>query len=592
MAGHAINSRFVPYINMKIKTLKFLFAVILPLIVGQSFVSCKHGNPEVNALLDHIEQVVQQRPDSALIELVHLDSLLDAGAVSIEGDRQMARYALLKTQTHDKNYIDDTNDSLIMRAVRYYDEHGNKREQMLAHYYLACIFRNSRDFDRAYSSYLYAAERATELKNHTMAGLSYGNVASICRELYSGEDLLYADYSYQSYQMAGDSARMNWALMQKGIALNYQNRYNEAEAIFERLLHVSSDLRLRQVVTSYYLYQSVKQNRYQKADSLIQLQSSPKYFIDYLCRAIVFENQNRQVEADSCLQYAKIMEATASDRVLMFATYADIQNMRHQYKESSRTLARLAYLTDSIVRSINTASVSVIQRDYVQLQLSHSEALMQEKNYRYKAVLMMSVLLLLLAGIILQQRFRRKDLLIQHYLDIVAQLGQEMEKEQSWRKRQETKRKTEEAISREIERHKRKQIQQLLKERIRKINQMYSRLYLYGEADIISEKEKIYKEACNEIAAIQKPSFINGLITSIDDSFDGLMNRARENGIVKTDEDYSMLCLLVAGFSANAICLLLTLDNRNIIYKRRQRIKERIRQSSFAYKADLLQLIE
>lgn len=121
---------------------------------------------------------------------------------------------------------------------------------------------------------------------------------------------------------------------------------------------------------------------------------------------------------------------------------------------------------------------------------------------------------------------------------------------------------------------------------------MYSRLYLYGEADIISEKEKIYKEACNEIAAIQKPSFINGLITSIDDSFDGLMNRARENGIVKTDEDYSMLCLLVAGFSANAICLLLTLDNRNIIYKRRQRIKERIRQSSFAYKADLLQLIE
>ena len=565
---------------------------MLLLFAGLTIVSCRQGNAVADLSLDRIELAVQQHPDSALIELVHLDSLLDAGAVSIEGDRQMARYALLKTQTHDKNWIDDTNDSLILQAVRYYDDHGSKRERMLAHYYLACIFRNSRDFARAYSSYLYAAEQATELENHTIAGMAYGNIASICRELYSGEDLLYADYSYQSYQMAGDSARMNWALMQKGIALNYQNRYNEAEAIFERLLHVSSDLRLRQVVTSYYLYQSVKQNRYQKADSLIQLQSSPKYFIDYLCRAIVFENQNRQVEADSCLQYAKIMEASASDRVLMFATYADIQNMRHQYKESSRTLARLAYLTDSIVRSINTASVSVIQRDYVQLQLSHSEALMQEKNYRYKAVLMMSVLLLLLAGIILQQRFRRKDLLIQHYLDIVAQLGQEMEKEQSWRKRQETKRKTEEAISREIERHKRKQIQQLFKERIRKINQMYSRLYLYGEADIISEKEKIYKEACNEIAAIQKPSFINGLITSIDDSFDGLMNRARENGIVKTDEDYSMLCLLVAGFSANAICLLLTLDNRNIIYKRRQRIKERIRQSSFAYKADLLQLIE
>ena len=115
--------------------------------------------------------------------------------------------------------------------------------------------------------------------------------------------------------------------MQKGIALNYQNKYNEAEAIFERLLLVSSDLRLRQVVSSYYLYQSVKQNRYQKADSLIQLQSSPKYLVDYLCRAIVLENQNHQEEADSCMQYAKRLEATSADQVLVLATYADIQNM-------------------------------------------------------------------------------------------------------------------------------------------------------------------------------------------------------------------------------------------------------------------------
>ena len=83
--SHAINSRFVRFINMSNNTLKYLFAVILPLIVGQLFVSCKYGNPMVDVSLDRIEQVVQQHPDSALIELVHLDSLLDVGAVSIEG---------------------------------------------------------------------------------------------------------------------------------------------------------------------------------------------------------------------------------------------------------------------------------------------------------------------------------------------------------------------------------------------------------------------------------------------------------------------------------------------------------------------------
>ena len=138
---------------MSNNTLKCLFAVFLPLIVGQLLVSCKQGNPVVSASLDRIEQVVQQRPDSALFELNRLDSLIDVGAVSIEGERQMARYALLKTKTHDKNWIDDTNDSLILRAVRYYDEHGSKRERMLAHFYHGSIFRNAEDYNQAIISF-------------------------------------------------------------------------------------------------------------------------------------------------------------------------------------------------------------------------------------------------------------------------------------------------------------------------------------------------------------------------------------------------------------------------------------------------------
>ena len=164
---------------MSNNTLKYLFAVILPLIVGQLFVSCKHGNPVVSASLDRIEQVVQQRPDSALLELNHLDSLIDSGAVSIEGDRQMARYALLKTQTHDKNWIDDTNDSLILRAVRYYDEHGTKRERMLAHFYHGAIFRNAKDYGAAFVAYRQAEQLALELDDAHYLSLIYGNLSAL-----------------------------------------------------------------------------------------------------------------------------------------------------------------------------------------------------------------------------------------------------------------------------------------------------------------------------------------------------------------------------------------------------------------------------
>ena len=148
---------------MKSTSLRLLLPVILSVFVGLPFVSCKHGNPVVDQSLDRIEQVVQQHPDSALLELIRLDSLITSGNVPLEGDAQHARYALLKTQTYDKNYIDDTNDSLILQAVRYYDEHGSKREQMLAHFYHGANRRNANEFSMAFTSYMMATALAKSI---------------------------------------------------------------------------------------------------------------------------------------------------------------------------------------------------------------------------------------------------------------------------------------------------------------------------------------------------------------------------------------------------------------------------------------------
>ena len=101
---------------MSNNTLKHLFAVFLPLIVGQLLVSCKQGNPEVSASLDRIEQVVQQRPDSALIELVSLDSLLDAGAVSIEGERISA-----EQEDREKKHLEQVRQLYAKRFIELND---------------------------------------------------------------------------------------------------------------------------------------------------------------------------------------------------------------------------------------------------------------------------------------------------------------------------------------------------------------------------------------------------------------------------------------------------------------------------------------
>ena len=545
-------------------SLVWLPALVLCLLLS----ACRSGNREVAASLDRIEQVVGQHPDSALAELVRLDSLLDAGAVRIEGDRQMARYALLKTQTRDKNYIDDTNDSLILRAVRYYDEHGSKREQMLSHYYHGVIFRNAANFSQAYSSFLLAAKLATDYGDNTYAGLSYGNVSCLCRELYSGEDLYYAELSNQFHQATGDTARINWALMLKGIALNYQKRYSEAESIFDYLLHSDANESLRQEVLSYYIYQCVARHLYQRADSLIHLQQNPRYPVDFMNRAIVYEHNGQKEKSDSCMQFAGKMPSTATDKVYGLATLAILQNARGQHQEASQTLFQRAALQDSIVRSIKSASVSAIQRDYVQNQLDHKEEIMQERSLRYRLLLTFSLLLLLATYVILRQSLRHKNMLIQYYIDTASQLKQDLE-----------------ASARES----RTTIQHLFQKGMERIDKLSEELYNDNKPNKI--KDKIYEELMKEVATFKDPAFVEKLSLTIDQNFDGLISKIRGCGLIAKEEDFRLLCFMIAGFSVKSICLFMDVIDRDVIYKRRKRLKKRICSSNEPFKDDLLQLL-
>ena len=566
-------------------SLVWLPALVLCLLLS----ACRSGNREVAASLDRIEQVVQQHPDSSLIELVRLDSLLDAGAVCIEGERQMARYALLKTQTHDKNFIDDTNDSLILQAVRYYDDHGSKREQMLAHYYFACIRRNAKNFSLAYSSFLLSANLAEKIEDNTFAGLSYGNVACICRELYSGEDLYYADLSYKCHLAVRDTARMNWALMLEGIALNYQKRYEESDCIFNRLLHSKTSNQLSQFFLSYYIYQSVAQKQYLKADTLIQLQNSPKYPIDYLCRAMVNEQKGRHEAADSCMWYAEKLSSSATDKVFFLSTLAILQNRRGLFQEANRTLFQRAELQDSTVRAIKTASVSAIQRDYVQQQLDYTQVIMKERSIRYGIILLMLVLFIGLAAIIVRQRLQRNNLALQNQIDTAAQIMQDYKMEQKRRLQAEDRLGISKDAERIAERKSRQKIQQLFHENMRRIDLLSEKLF--DAENPTNIKKSLYESLLKEVETFKDPSFTKQLIDVIDDNYEGVMTKVQVSGLVTREKDLRLLSFLIAGFSIKSICLFMDVDNRDTIYKRRRRLKEDIASSVEPFKDELLRLL-
>ncbi|MBQ8243352.1 MAG: hypothetical protein IJZ40_07810, partial [Bacteroidaceae bacterium] len=103
--------------------------ILLSLIFLFGLLSGCAEHSSLQDTLDKAETLMEDHPDSAYSLLQTIDS----EALRTRGGR--ARYALLYTQAQDKNYIDDTNDSLISIAVDYYRYHGDVRHCFLSIYY-------------------------------------------------------------------------------------------------------------------------------------------------------------------------------------------------------------------------------------------------------------------------------------------------------------------------------------------------------------------------------------------------------------------------------------------------------------------------
>lgn len=141
-----------------------------------------------NILLVQADSLMEEYPDSAL----HILESIESQQLTVQADR--AYYALLLTQARDKNYIVQTDDSLIRTAVQYYDSIGDVQMQAKAYYYKGCIYRDANLCGEAVQEYLTAISLAKKAGNPKLQGLICNHVGY----LYYLQDLLeQADSIYQ-----------------------------------------------------------------------------------------------------------------------------------------------------------------------------------------------------------------------------------------------------------------------------------------------------------------------------------------------------------------------------------------------------------
>ena len=574
---------------MNNNTLKHLFTVFLPLILGQLFVACKHGNPEVGASLDRIEQVVVLHPDSALIELVRLDSLLDAGAVSIEGDRQMARYALLKTQTNDKNFIDDTSDSLIMRAVRYYDEHGSKRERMLAHFYHGSIFRNAEDYNQAIISFLKSLELADNLSDKASQGMSLLNLSLVCRMLGNIDAIEYADSAYQCFSMVGDTLRMSQSLLYKAASMSYFKYTEEAKAIFEKVLAMTDHIYTVKECKRLYINQCVSTGEYEKASELYAQLSPPYYFMDYSNRVYVDVYLKDTVQAWQDINQAKELIRDDRDSTFYYTALRNVYLLTSDYHNAYNALERKSVLQDSIVRALFSQTVASVQKERLQQQNEHLKYV--AANRKRSLILTSFIILLLLFGGIIYIIIKRKEhqRIIETYMENVSDMQRTLLENTDAIAT--LKHKAEAMDSERLAKEEtyRNQIKSLFAKSFHELESLYKKYYQFQNEQGI--QREIYKDVCDRINAFAQATQQEELDHLIDENFDHAMEKVKSPEFELSDKELQLYKYKVAGLSARTIRMLMHIESQDALQKRQQRLRKKILESKSPFATELASLM-
>ena len=552
--------------------------------------ACRSGNREVAASLDRIEQVVGQHPDSALAELVRLDSLLDAGAVRIEGDRQMARYALLKTQTNDKNYIDDTNDSLILRAVRYYDEHGSDRERMLAHFYHGAIFRNAKNYSDAFVAYRQAEQFALG-DNHYLC-LIYGNLSRLCYDTYSKDAIRYARLNLEYARKNNNMREVFYAQADLASSYSVHLVHDSAELYFRQVVDsLPSDDPIVQSCLTSYIEHCISVEKYQLADSLIGLTNHIVQPVDLLNKAGLFQKKGMSDSADVYIQRAKEAIITPEQWVYYYEKLSWIAEMKGDLSSALDFKQKRIKEQNKVITSIFSKTVSDYQRDYERQQKELAN--LRHLQYRHR-VLVIALLVILFIAIVGTYLFR---LFIDRNKQLNDAIAYNVEQSLLIGRKDTTLgelRDQIELLEQDLRTARAETMATRLSRLFAKHFNIYNRLgyVLFKTQGMLGQQQTIYELVEKEMKHLYSDQKgIAEIDQIIDENFGGAMTKAKSEELGLEENDIRLIRYMLMRLSSKTISYLFDKDPE-IIYKRKYRLKEKLKHHCCQNANDILALLE
>ena len=591
-----------------------LLHIILFLLVALPFAGCRDHSPVADKL-QQAETCMNEHPDSALTVLKSI------GQAELQSEEHRARYALLYSQALDKNYIDLTSDSLINIAVDFYKDRDDVRAKFLSYYYQGRIYTNANELIQATLAYMEAEQLVDELGDDYAAGLLYTQMGDIYRDYYDFPKALESYHlSTEHYHKADKPLHKLYGMMSQSAIYKSMKKETDSYHILYNTLMEAKETSQTSVIRSCLgdlIMLCLDMDKQEEAvffyNELIHHYSIERMTSSFYASLSLLMAKEKNVEK-SQLYMNKAWERAKNqkDSIHFYYISSQVEQLSDSYQKAYWDLEKSVKLQNRRTREALQQPLLTAQKNFLNQELEYKEYKLRMERY----IRLLGFIILLLVSVIviafLRTRFQKR-LKEQHSLHEkkMEELQQEaLKREESLRSytiELETKSSLSklniERLNQELEESKkhieegrifRDQINQemkslkadnhdalmrinkTLKNHFKQIENTYQVLQVkYKKAE---NRDKVIEEYMQHTTAefFGNKKADRNLEKLVNELYGDAMHHLRKEIILPSEEHYRLVCLLLAGLSINFIATL-TGETPNAIYKRRDKIREIIK---------------
>lgn len=522
-------------------------------------------------LLERADAEMERDPKRALAMLDSLDRDRLCGAA------QEAKFALLYTQAQDKNYIDETNDSLIRAAADYFESHGEVRDRFRALYYRGRVHVNRGEYSRAMIAFMEAEMLVGELDDCYLAGLLYTQIGDIYKRYYDYPKALHAyKKAYAYYLNTNRELHQYHALLDVALIHRLIKKFAVSENLFSQVLafgETISDPLLQEYCYGNLIVLYNDQQRFKEAtslyDRLLKITKAETFSSVFLASlACMYAHNGDVVRANEYLKKARQMAVSQTDSIDFGYYSARILIKTGNYRDAYHQLAFSTVLQDSVLRQVLQQPILSTQRDFLANKLDYQAYRMRIER-RSRIFYLVTVLFVVSAlFVLLYARLKHKDAIISRSMAMYNELLLATQHSQSQMEMQ---------------------IHELFKQQFKLLNELGEAYYAFSAKG--DNKERIYQKVLSLLKPLKDERSFYELEAIIDRYHSGVMQLLRNEFPKWKEEDFHLLCYRYAGFSANMISVV-TAESINNVYKRISRLRCRIRISDVPHRDVFLRLFD